>query len=330
MTGSEAEVTASTPVTGRVSVIIPVKDDPLIRQCVASVLALRDEVGELEVLVVDNGSGDGFASILWSLEGVTVLHEPKPGPYAARNTGVRSAHGEVLFFTDADCVVRPGWFRHGLAALEKADIVRGFAGSVGTGKLDRLIQQRYEAHLHSVRPGSATECDTRDLAVRREVFDRLMFNEAYRRVGDTEFGLLAEAAGFRIAYCPEMAVEHAHEPDLPLLVAKQVCHGWGAQRLMQTHPGLPWHGAHLRLAARCSRVIQHVPGRQFVALALARMAIASARLLQRTAPRLPGAVTLVALTALDKAGGLAGHLLYARGAPEPSPSGLLGRPPGRD
>jgi hypothetical protein len=206
-----------------------------------------------------------------------------------------------------------------------ADLVRGYSGCRGAGVIEDLLQRRYEAHLDSVRPGQPTECDTRNLAVRREVFETITFNQCYRRVGDTEFGLRAEAAGFRVAYWPGMIVDHLHEPDLPLFVAKQVCHGWGAQRLMQTEPELPWHSAHLRHTARVSSFVARVPARGAAGSALSIAAVGCARGLQRAAPQLPRWAAQAALTGLDKAGGLAGHLRYMPGTDEPAPSQILGR-----
>ena len=40
-----------------------------------------------------------------------------PGSYAARNRGIEVAEGEVLAFTDADCVPAADWIEAGVAAL---------------------------------------------------------------------------------------------------------------------------------------------------------------------------------------------------------------------
>ncbi|MBI2764448.1 MAG: glycosyltransferase [Chloroflexi bacterium] len=316
----------------RVTVIVPVKDDDRLAACVASLLACRDEVGALQVLVVDNGSAPAFRAQLAALpEGVTVLEEARPGAYAARNRGLEAATGGVVFFTDADCVVHRGWFAAALDQVaDGADLVQGWSGSLGRSRIDRLLQRRYEAHLRRLRTGDATECDTRNLAVRRAVFDNLRFNDRYRRVGDTEFGLLAEVLGYRVAYCPAMRVEHAHERDLPLFLAKQVCHGWGAQRLMRAHPEISWHGGHLKLVAKVSAHPRRLPGRRALGSAGVRVALASGAALQRHATRLPPVAAAAALGLLDKLAALSGHLLFEAGAEEPSPSGLLGRRHPRD
>jgi len=318
---------------GSISVVIPVKDDPRVIACVASVLAAAPAEVRVEVIVVDNGSTATFSASLGTLlpKGVKLLHDPLPGVYRARNLGVAAASGEVVFFTDADCLVRPGWIAAGLAMLESgAGIVQGQSGSAGFDPASRLLQRRYDAHLKRLNPGDGTETDTRNLAVRRQVFDTVRFNENYRRVSDTEFGLVAEARGSRVAYAPAMRVDHDHDPDLLVFVAKQVCHGWGAQRLMREHPEVRWHGGHLKLVARLSDRIAPLPGSRAPAWLCERAALGGAWLLQRAAGRLPEPLGFAWLTALDKLAALAGHFSYRPGAPEPSPSGILGRRLARD
>lgn len=316
----------------RVSVIIPVKDDLRIFACVDSVLACRDEAESLQVIVVDNGSTAEFHGGLGALpDPVLVVNSLGTGAYVARNQGVDRATGELILFTDADCIVRRGWIGAAVeCARGKAAIVQGYSGPVSKGLLSQLIQHRYEAHLVHVRPGAATECDTRNLAVRRDVFSSLRFNELYRRVGDTEFGLLAEAAGFRVAFCPEMRADHDHEADLRLFAAKQVCHGWGAQRLMYDSPALRWHGGLMRPVSLTVERLGRLPGRRRAGEILARVTIALSGPFESHADRLPFRAAAFVLTVLDKFAGLAGHLMFAPGTPEPSPSQLVGRRLPRD
>ncbi|MCL6644510.1 MAG: glycosyltransferase [Dehalococcoidia bacterium] len=311
----------------RVSVVIPVKDDWRIAACVASIRRGRPDWLDVQVIVVDNGSGDEFRrGLAGDVPGYDVLLcEPEAGVYRARNRGVQASDGEVIFFTDSDCLVRPGWFETGLALIDEGyDLVQGFSGSVATDRVARLLQARYGKRYRKLRRGDPLEVDTRNLAVRRTVFEHLSFNERFRRVGDTEFGLRAELLGYRVGYGPGMRVDHDHDEDLRVFAAKQVCHGWGAQRLMCEERAVRWHGGHLQLVHRATTFIEQLPGRQAAARALAGTAVFAAGLLQR-APRLPWAAGYGALTVIDKAALLAGHLMYAEGQPEPSPSELLGR-----
>ncbi len=315
------------PEVRSVSVVIPVKDDERVARCVASVRRATEGL-EAQVIVVANGSSPGFEEWLAGLEGIELLTLPEPNAYVARNAGVDHGTGDTLFFTDADCLVAPGWLREGIEAAmqDGIDLVQGFSGSVDDDRRSRLIQRRYEAHLRRLRPGDPTETDTRNLAVRRYVFDRLRFSEAWRRSCDTEFGLLAERHGFRVSYAPAMRVDHVHEASLGLYLAKQVCHGWGSRRIMAQHPGLPWHSGTLRLAARLGGMLGRLPGSVWPGRMLGRVVVFAGYGLDRA--RLPYAPLWLGsglIATLESLAALAGQLTYRDGGDEPLLSEVAGR-----
>jgi glycosyltransferase involved in cell wall biosynthesis len=62
-----------------------------------------------EILAVENGSIDGSAKIVEERTGVPCLHAAEVGAYPARNHGIRHARGEILAFTDVDCIPSPDW-----------------------------------------------------------------------------------------------------------------------------------------------------------------------------------------------------------------------------
>ena len=95
-----------------VSVIIPVfNGERTIAAAIDSALA-QEFGGEIEVMVVNDGSTDATATVLEAYRGrVTVLDRVNGGPAAARNAGVRASHGEYLAFLDADDIWLPGKLR---------------------------------------------------------------------------------------------------------------------------------------------------------------------------------------------------------------------------
>jgi glycosyltransferase involved in cell wall biosynthesis len=299
-----------------------VRNDERVFRCVESVRAAGDALPEadLQIIVVDNDSTSDFLRCLTSLPPeVEVAVEPAIGPFKARNRGVAAATGDAIFLTDAPCVVHSDWLQRGLEGLDQtgADILQGFSGSLAQGRLDQFIQSRYEARFRRVSAGAGVECDTRNLAVKRHVFDRLRFNDRYRRVGDTEFGLVAESLGFRVAYWPAMRVEHEHDTDARIFLAKQVSHGWGAQRLVRELPEARWHGGHARDVGRLAKLAR-LPGAGMAVNLLIRGILASSGTLQRRLYAQSTGVTTLPSVVVDKLAFLAGHLLYETGAPEPT------------
>jgi len=65
-----------------------------------------------ELLIVDDGSTDGTEALCAELAkrpGVRYLRQPNRGVASARNRGIREAAGDVVAFTDDDCLVPPDW-----------------------------------------------------------------------------------------------------------------------------------------------------------------------------------------------------------------------------
>jgi glycosyltransferase involved in cell wall biosynthesis len=102
-----------------VSVIIPVFNGAAtIAAAIDSALA-QEFAGELEVIVVNDGSTDATSSVLDAYRGrVTVLDRVNGGPAAARNAGVRASRGEYIAFLDADDIWMPAKLEKTLAALD--------------------------------------------------------------------------------------------------------------------------------------------------------------------------------------------------------------------
>jgi glycosyltransferase involved in cell wall biosynthesis len=87
--------------------------------------------GDLDIIVVDNGSTDGTAVVARGYVGlrwpVRVVAEPRAGVNRARNAGIASTSSELILLCDADDIVEPGWVEELVRALSEADLVGGVA-----------------------------------------------------------------------------------------------------------------------------------------------------------------------------------------------------------
>ncbi len=103
-----------------VSVVIPVFNGAAtIAAAIDSAIA-QEFAGELEVIVVNDGSTDGTSSVLDAYRGrVIVIDRVNGGPAAARNAGVRASRGEYVAFLDADDIWMPNKLEKTLAALDR-------------------------------------------------------------------------------------------------------------------------------------------------------------------------------------------------------------------
>lgn len=97
------------------------------RATLAALLAAPAE--DAELIVVDQSDGDDTLAALRTLSGfddnVLYVRSRRRGLSAARNEGAHAAHGELLLYTDDDCIPEPGWvaaWRQSLTGAEKPGI----------------------------------------------------------------------------------------------------------------------------------------------------------------------------------------------------------------
>lgn len=255
----------------RVSVCVSTRDrGPLLRRLLDALAAQTVAPGQVEVLVVDDGSKDETAAVLdaarrtFPLRLQVFRHETAQGPAAGRNRAWRAARGELVAFTDDDCVPTAGW----LAALLAAS-----AGQprVVVGRVEPAEEQRHRhdpfAHTWVMRAAEVGWFATANVAYRRADLERLGgFDERYRNPAceDTDLGLRAEESGLEVVFAPDALVWHDVRPgtvadkvrdaarwgDLPLLVRSHP----GARRRLLAHRVF-WKPSHLDLlllAAACA------------------------------------------------------------------------------
>jgi glycosyltransferase involved in cell wall biosynthesis len=113
-----------------VSIIIPVYNaERFLCKCIDSVLSQTFEGWEM--ILVNDGSKDSSLAICKEYaeknKRIKVLDKPNGGPSSARNSGLREAKGEYVFFLDADDTITPDCIEllYGLAKQHDADYVQG-------------------------------------------------------------------------------------------------------------------------------------------------------------------------------------------------------------
>jgi glycosyltransferase involved in cell wall biosynthesis len=225
-----------------VTVLIPaLRDSPGLR----AVLAIAREQADTEqgeVLLVLNQAPERLSEesrIELSRICDRIAFEPSPGKSAALNRGIGLARGEVVAFTDDDTLPRSGWLaaaKRRLLAVDRDPRLVAFGGrvvpifTVDTPEwLQRLVLSR---DTHYIGPRHDLGSESVDypigrspiggvwvganIAVRREVFETFRFSPllgpspvtGLRGGEETAFARELIAAGLRIVYEPESAVDH--------------------------------------------------------------------------------------------------------------------------
>ncbi|WP_372594625.1 glycosyltransferase family 2 protein [Actinotalea sp.] len=116
----------------RVSVVVVTWNGlALTRRCVESLRAQSLEPGEMEIIVVDNGSSDGTVEALSSEPDLRVVPRAVNGGFAAgANAGIRAASGELVVLINNDAVAEPGTVAHLVAPFAAGRRVGATTGTV--------------------------------------------------------------------------------------------------------------------------------------------------------------------------------------------------------
>lgn len=184
--------------------------------------------GAYEVIVVDNGSDTPIAGRVHQYQqNVLAVVDSRPGSYAARNTGISLSKGEVIAFTDSDCIPASDWIERGVSHLRNKPDCGLVAGRI-------KLFFRNPAHLSAVEVYEKVKgfnqqhkiekyqhCATANLFTRRRILDAVgHFDAALKSGGDVQWGQRVHASGFELIYADDACVAHPARYTLGELYAK--------------------------------------------------------------------------------------------------------------
>ncbi len=201
---------------------------------------------EMEVIVVDNGSGEPTRGLLGRLP-VKVVREARRGPAAARNRGIREAGGEIIVFVDADARPTGGDFiaRH-VGALRAGGEMHISAGAISPdpeqpGVIALIDNWVSFFNWHDrLPPRPLVFHPAANLACWKKAFEVVgLFNEDLLWLEDFDWGERAGGAGFRIWFNPEAGVRHWGRTTLRASLGHSFSWGLNIYRVYAPRAGNP-------------------------------------------------------------------------------------------
>lgn len=227
-----------------VSVIIPTyKDWARLRLCLEALENQAYPSNLFEVIIVNNAPGDNPPSFIILQNNFKIIEEKLPGSYAARNAAIKIAKGEILGFTDSDCIPDEDWLKNAVNSFKKDNSVSRVAGPINIftrNKKPRAVElydliYAFPQKSH-VDQGVAV---TANLFTYRKTFDEVgLFNSNTMSGGDIEWGRRAKMLGFTIKFSDDVIINHPARDSYKSLFEKAKRVGKGQVILARKKQGL--------------------------------------------------------------------------------------------
>jgi len=217
-----------------VSVIVPSYNSrALITNCLRSILQQKTKCN-YEVIVVDS-SKDRTSNLIKrtfpSVKVIELKHRTYPGK--ARNIGIKNSKGQIIVFTDTDCVVTQDWLENIIQAHKKKEGPRVIGGAVCNGTPKNFVgSAEYLLEFNEFTPalpeGEARLLPTCNVSFRREIFEEHGYLDNIIKGSDTLFSRRIVDRGEKIYFTPDFKVYHKNRTNLIKFLKNQYELGLGS------------------------------------------------------------------------------------------------------
>ena len=203
----------------KVSVIVPAYNArKTIGQCIEALLSQKYQRENYEVIVIDDGSADGTADAVKAYP-VKYRYQRNQGPATARNAGAGEAQGEIILFTDSDCVPSDNWIAEMIKPFKDKEVVAVKGGYKTRQKsmVARFAQIEFEERFEMLKKAESIDMvDTYSAGYRKEIFLQMGGFDPYFPVAnneDTELSYRMSKLGYKMVFNPDAIVYHLNHPS---------------------------------------------------------------------------------------------------------------------
>jgi GT2 family glycosyltransferase len=192
-----------------ISVIIPTYRRPqLLKRCVDALLSQQIETPYEIIVVIDGPSENIELPDHHRVKNVRIVTTGKNGgPAAARNYGFIHATGELIVFTDDDCIPGPKF----LSAYWSAYLESKYSNVAFTGKVHVPLAENPTDYERNIKQLETAEFLTANCAINRNAFNKVggfdeKYKMAWREDSDLHFSLLQH--GVPVMHVAKAEVQH--------------------------------------------------------------------------------------------------------------------------
>ena len=229
------------PKTPMVSVVICAYNaERTMLPCLESLRKL--DYPNFEVIIVDDGSRDRTAEISMDFPEFRLIRQPNKGLSVARNVGLHAARGDLIAYTDSDCVVDPHW----LTLMVRTLTEKNFDGCGGPNYAPH--EDGWVEACCAASPGAPCHVLTADDVAEHLAGCNMVFTKAALvKVGgfDPQFTSAGDDvdvcwrildSGMRLGFCPSAFVWHFRRNTIKAYYGQQRGYGRAEAMLYSRYP----------------------------------------------------------------------------------------------
>ncbi|MEM2900808.1 MAG: glycosyltransferase [Thermoplasmata archaeon] len=186
------------------SIVLAVRNEgSVIRRCLDAIYSQTIPSERYEVILVDGWSTDETLRIA-SEYPVLILKDDKNGIGSARNIGAKAAKGDILVFTDGDCVPDKDWLENILKPFSD-DKVGGAGGAIRCINVGNVISMYEDLNNQATYRGFITS----NAAYRKKVFEEVGGFDVSLKCGeDWDLWWRVRDKGYDVVYVKDALVFH--------------------------------------------------------------------------------------------------------------------------